>query len=421
MKNLFFFSVLIVLIWVDLFAQDNYELLYLQNDLDQIEQFAQKKTSADDFYWYALVLEKKGNLSLSISILEEGLTLFQGNEKLEVFISNLYFESGHYLKAENYLRKYKHYPQTFMQLVQVNEFRNNYNTAIKLLKERLTIDSANTQLLTHLGDNYYQMDSFNLALDYYRKAFQQDSSDQVTAGRLANIYLKREEFDQSIELCELILTKDSTNKKFIKLLGISYFNKKAFSKAGSCFFQLYHAGDSNRFVLKHLGICELNNYSFTDARRYLLSAYKKDSNDIETCFCLGKAFSNSMWPEKGLYYLARADSLSQPNPKVLSAIHLEKQAIYSVLKRNKDALTEYQLVYQYNPKPEYLFYMASLYQNKLGEKQKALEHYEAFIDQLPLLQEPVNNIKKDEVTIILRKVAEENIVALKEELFFEGD
>jgi len=421
MQRLTFLSFILLLTGKFIIAQVNYETLYLQNDFNSIVQSAKNLVTADDFYWYALLLENEGNSDTALNITKEGLKKYPGNEKLEILLSDICFEAGRYHEAESLLLKHQSNPESFRQLIQVYEFRNNFEIAIAFLEEKIRTDSTNSWMLMHLGDNYFQLDSLDLALKYYLRKFNSDSSDQVTAVRIANIYLKQKKFDKSIGICNLILSSDSTNKRFIKLIGISHLNKKEFSEAGYYFRQLYEASDSACFIMKNLGICELNTYSFSDARNCLLRAYRLDSNDIETCFCLGKAFMNSMRPEKGLYFFNRADSLSQPDPKVLSAIHFEKQSVYSILGNDQKALSEYKQAYKYNPKPEYLFYMASLYQNKLEEKQKALEYYITFIESLPPEPEGQMEINEDQMIFSMRKIAENNILILKEELFFEGE
>jgi tetratricopeptide (TPR) repeat protein len=79
------------------------------------------------------------------------------------------------------------------------------------------------------------------------------------------------------------------------------------------------------------------------------------------------------------------------------------------------------MAYQYDSKPEYIFFMASLYQHKLDDKKKALEYYERFISILPQKPEHENNFNEKQMTLSLRKLAENNIMTIKEELFFKGE
>ena len=85
------------------------------------------------------------------------------------------------------------------------------------------------------------------------------------------------------------------------------------------------------------------------------------------------------------------------------------------------ALECYRQVYAYEPKPNYLFYMASIHQYDLDEPKKALDLYILFLEKLP---PPVriedNPDLEGQITISLRSAAENSIISLKEKLFFEG-
>ena len=261
------------------FSQNNYELLYLNGDFEQILSTAEKRSTVEDCYWYSFILNKQGKTLEAIEILEEELFKFKENKSLELLISNFYYEAGSLLKAKPYLEKYQENPEIFMQLIKTFEFENNNKLAIELLDKKIAIDSMNIQYLTHLGDNYYQIDSFGLALVYYDKILTLNPNDQLTANKLANLYFKIKNYEKSIEICDLVLINDSTNKKFIKTKGISSFNKKDFKTAETCLNYIYNNGDSSKFILKHLGISEFNNYLFVTSRKHLLMAYELDTND----------------------------------------------------------------------------------------------------------------------------------------------
>jgi tetratricopeptide (TPR) repeat protein len=146
-----------------------------------------------------------------------------------------------------------------------------------------------------------------------------------------------------------------------------------------------------------------------------------DSNDYETCFFIGKAYLNSPTPEKGLFFYNRVDSLLQADPLIISTLYAEKQSIYSAINKYPEALNSYELAYKYNPKPEYLFFIASMYQNNLHDKKSAYTYYNRFIEQLPPKPDSEHIYDENQITVSLRKVAESNIEKLKEELFFEGE
>jgi tetratricopeptide (TPR) repeat protein len=277
--------------------------------------------------------------------------------------------------------------------------------------------------LEHLGDNYYQVDSIELAIREFLKILNINPNDQLNTVKLARLLIQNKNYTKAIEICDTGLKSDSTNKKLIKLKGIASYNKSDFQTSESCFKYLYENGDSTSFILKHLGISEFENSSFKTSKEHLLQAFQLDSNNFEVCYMLGRCYLNSTDPARGLYFFERVDSLLQPDPKILSALNSEKQSIYSTIEDYEKALACYQKAYEYNPKPEYIFYIASLYQNKLNNPKKAFENYERFLSLLP---EKTNtpssdDIDENQMTISLKSVAERNMIKIKEELFFKEE
>ena len=212
---------------------------------------------------------------------------------------------------------------------------------------------------------------------------------------------------------------DSTNQKLIKLTGIASFNLKDYNTSETCFLKLLSQGDTSKFNLKHLGISQAELGSFHDAREHLLIANKKDTTDFEVCYMLGRCYLNSMNPETGLYYFNRVDSIIHPSPDLLSSLYYERQSIYSALNMPDSALYCYQKAYEYKAKPEYLFYMGSLCLYKLNKKKQALEYFEKFLAALPQNKETEKEYHEEYIVVSFRKVAENNIRELKEQLFFE--
>lgn len=404
-----------------MYGQTNYELLYLSGEYDGILSEASRQKRASDYYWHAFILNKRGEILPSCKVLEEGIENHPGDEKLELLLANLYYESGNFVQAKPLLEKYNSSHEVFIRLIELLEFQNNYIEAINLLKSRLISDSLNLSLLIHLGDNYYQLDSNMISLSYYEKVYLINPDDQATANKYASILMKEKEYDRSIQVCDEVLSKDSLNRKFIRIKGSASFNKKDYITSNVCFRSLYALGDSGLFVLKHLGLGEIEEYKYVEARKHLLGAYEKDKNNLEVCFALGRGFLNSTMPERGMYYLDRLDSLIQPEPSVLIAIILEKQSGYSILKEYDKALACYQQLFEFDPQPQYLFYMASLYQHRLKEPEFALEHYTRFLEMLPPPQNLSDNPDlKGQMRITMRSSAENSIADIKEKLFFEG-
>ncbi|MFC2129313.1 hypothetical protein ACFLQX_00885 [Bacteroidota bacterium] len=412
---LFFWNPIMVL------GQTNYELLYLEGNYEEIITKAHQLQSVEDYYWYAQAMSKQGKALQSIPILEKGRAEHQGQEKLELLLANLYYETGNFVKAKPLLENYSSSHEVFIRLIELLEFQDSYQEAIDLLEHRLQYDSLNLALLVHLGDNYYQKDSLKDAINFYDKVYKLNPDDQTTANKLASLLVKIKEYDRSIEICDSILWKDPLNRKFMRIKASASFSNKDYSTSQAYFKSLFALGDSGAFILKHLGISEFHLQIHKDSRKHLLAAYDKDPNDFETCFMLGREFLNSTTPEKGLFYLEAADSLLQPDSSVMAAIYLEKKSIYYTINDFDRMLECYKKAYEYDPQAKYIFYMASLYQNTFKEKELALEYYTRFLEMLPPpLDLSENPDREGQMNITFKSAAENAIIELKEELFFEG-
>lgn len=410
----------LVFITSNTLAQRNYELMYVKGSYDEILKESNSLKDTADYYWNSLVYDKQGKTFKSISVINEGLEKYPGNKILEKQLADYLYRTGQFSKARPLLTKYSKSPEMFVKLVKTLGFENEYQTAISLILERTVLDSANIEYLSLLGDYYYHIDSLFASIKVSEKLLILNPNDQGNLKKLANMYIKIKDYEKAIKVCDIVLVNDSTNKMFTRIKGIASFNNSDFVVAVECFKSLIEQGDSGKFVLKHLGICEFKNDLFEESRSHLLLAFEKDSNDFNICFFLGRAFLYSSSPEDGLYYLDRVDSLLQPDPKTISAIYFYKQEIYNAIGRFEDALINYQAAYKYNPNPEYIFYIASLHQYKLDNKNKAIEYYERFLSLLPSKPELKNIEDNRQITVSLKEAAEANIKYLKEQLFLKG-
>jgi len=403
-----------------LHSQNTYELLYVQGKYEDILEQSKHFANAEDYYWNALVLDKKGETIRAISILNDGISLFAEAE-IEKLLAEFLFKTGQYTRSKPYLYRYQAIPDFFIMLVKTLEFEGKYKEAVSILEERLNTDSLNLEYLSRLGDNYHEIDNPDAAIQMYKRIVHINPKDQASLIKLANLYLIKKAYPQSIAICDSLLKSDSVNSKAIRIRALASFRKSDFTSAAIDFTKLLAAGDSGLVVLKHLGISESKSYSFHDSRKHLSMAYMLDSMDHEICFFLARGYLNSRNPEKGIYYLNRADSLLRPNPEVLASLALEKVSIYSTLKLYDEALYNYLLAYKYSPRPEYLFYIGSLYQFRFDDKVKAIEYYSQFLESLPAQDDSDSFTLKDQQTITLKKVAGDNIEQLREELFFKGE
>jgi tetratricopeptide (TPR) repeat protein len=412
---------LLLVLSIQVFSQAEYELLYLQRQYDEIAEKSSGLVSAEDYRWNGIATRLSGDLAGSIQITGQGLDAYPGDRELEMLLGDLYFSAGRYSAAKPILVKYQDNREYFLKLIRVLEFESEHSRAITLLKNKLAEDTLDIEYLGKLADNYLKVDSVSDAKIVLKTLISLDSADQRSLARLANVHLESKEYAEAIMVCNRLLEIDSTNLTVHRIKGFSSFRNGMFPDARKSFMVLYDHGDSGKVVLKHLGICEIKEYKYSDARKHLLQLFAMDSTDHEVCFFLGRAFLNSGDPLRGLYFLDRADSLAQPDPQVMTAIYIEKVTLYTALNMYAEAVSTYEKAYAYNPKPEYLFFMASSYEFNLNNKKKALELYEKFIKCLPSAPAESDDPTNAQRSMSMKEIALRKISSLREDLFFLED
>lgn len=415
------FLILLVSINTAVFSQESYELLFLRGEFDKLFDASKDLAGANDYYWNALALDKKGETLRAINVLKEGQSKYAKESLLENLLIDLLYKTGQFPQVKPLLVRYLDDQQAFLKYVNILGFESIYQEAINHLNARIVSDTANIEYLSLLGEYYYQLDSLAASIEVLERLIVVNPADQKNLNKLANMYVRNKNYTDAIGICDRVLSQDSLNRRFNRTKGIACFNISNFKLAKNCFLNLLEQGDTGKFVLKNLGISEFKCESVHSAREHLLMAFALDSADFEINYYLGKAYLESPTPEAGLYYLDRAESLLQPVPSMLATLYLDKQALYSAMGNYNEALRCFQTAYQHNPKPEYIFFIASLCHHHLKDKKKAMEYYEEFIAKLPPRSGLEGLYDQSKLTGSLRKVAESNITSLKEELFFNGE
>lgn len=310
--------IIFILTGFSLGAQNRYEILYLKGEYSKIEILSNHFGDANDYYWNAMALDKNGKILKAIDVLQIGLEKYPNNELLEKLFIDLLYGTGQYSRVKPLLSKYLDYSEYFLKYIKVLEFEENYQDAIKKLKDKLQNDSLNIRYLSLLGDYYLQTDSIEASIKIFDRLIKINPNDQISMYKLAKLYIKKKAYVDAIDLANRVLLNDTENKKFLKIKGIAGFNINDFNMSAICFQLLLNQGDSSKFILKNLGVSQYKEDHFKEAQKKLYLAFKCDSSDYEVNIFLGNALANSNKPNDGLYYLNRADSLIQTNPIILS-------------------------------------------------------------------------------------------------------
>ncbi len=396
----------------------NFELLFLQDNYDQIISETKKLETADDYFWYSKALIQKRDFNNAILILQKGYEIFE-DEKIAKLLANTLYNTGQYNKALPYFEFYADDYEMFVKQIKVLEFYDKNKKAITLLENAVETDSLNSELLELLARNYAKVDSANLAINYYNKIIDINPENQLVLQRLTNLYIQNKKYIEAINLCDYALEKDSTNLKFIKYKGMASFAIKDFQMAEWCFQDLVDSGDSTIFTLKNLGISQYNLNGFDESIENLSKVVEKNDQDFDAVFFLALGYLKRNETEKGLFYIEYARELLEPNPIILSTLYSEKALFYIRIKEFDKAVESYEIAYENSFKPDIMFYVGSLYYNDLKNYDKALLHFENYLDLIKDLKpEERENSLPNQKTISLKESAEFYINKIKEEQFW---
>lgn len=400
-------------------AQQEYELHFVKNEYAIIIEKANQKQSADDYYWLAIAHNELGETTVALTLLEEGNKQFPQQKKLEIYLSNLYFETGNYYKAKPLLIQYQEESRSILQqLVKIYEFENDHTKAIEILLKANDNKDKDAWILKHLAQNYQLINSLRYTSTYFYKALLANPDDMLTRYRAARYYIKIKQYDSAENYCDVLLAKDSLNTKFTKLKAIASFNKKAYYRSVHSFYKAQELGDTSDFIRKHIGICEIKLQHFDTALYYFQKIESRSKNDFEINYYLGRCMLKTGNPMDAMPYLQKADSLSQPDPKIMESIELDKAVIYHGNKQYLKEIESWNKAYAYTPNPEYLIQIAMVYHSFEKDLEKALDYYEKFLESLPKNTKK-HEYKEDEIVISYENVAKQSIANIKKELFFK--
>jgi tetratricopeptide (TPR) repeat protein len=375
--------------------------------------------SQDEVYLNAVAQIHSGRTDSAIRILEQALDNTPDDLTIQRLLAGQYFEAGDHLKAARRFAELVQLDSTdvasWLMLAEIASSRQQNEKAQKILEKILELDSANLKGLMMMGEILSKMENPG-AMAYYERALERYPNNQNVAYTLGNLYIKSQLPDKVIPLCERILSSDSTHIRFHKLMGYAYYKMGEPYPAVTHFKQAALYGDSSVFAFKFMGISQYLAADFQGAIESLGIAVALDSMDAEVHFFLGSSLATTTQKKQAIFHLDRSLALMQPDPAVIARIYSELGNIMRLEAAYEKAYDFYSHAWEADTtNPISLYYKASIMDNSLHRSEKALEDYRYFLEQL---ERNPGTGKRDSQVVSIRKIVEERIEALGEELFF---
>lgn len=266
----------------------------------------------------------------------------------ELNIDKLFEKAGIYADEEKYdeainiyLHILKNQPRHYMsyeKLADLEILRGNNNEAKKYLRKYLSINALNPEILTKLGNIYFNCGEYFKAVKYYRKSLSVNSDAYWTFHNAG-----------------LALIKSN--------------DKRSLSVARSCFKSALKINPKYVPSLNELGLYYQNNYNNPKAKEYFLRAIKVNPNYKYPYFNLAKVYKESGQNERAKVFLLKAIKI---DPDYACALNYLGTICYEENKYTV-AMYNYTRAIEAQPDFKYAYYNISLIFEIDGKIRKAYQ------------------------------------------------
>ena len=179
-------------------------------------------------------------------------------------------------------------PQWYLEAAEREEDSENYETALRLLNEGISLYPDSWELLAAAGDLYSDRELYNLSLEKYRQAL------EITGDNVRLLYSKSVvegllNFDRdSILSLERILLLEPDNFDALADLGWMYFKTFRLSEAETVLMDALDLYPDSPILYMTLGTVYSGKYDYVNAEKYYIKATEMGHGQGLGLFCFGK-------------------------------------------------------------------------------------------------------------------------------------
>lgn len=333
------------------------------------------------------------------------------DEELFMELADCHFQNGDYPSAAGtYYLLSTRFPGNVLYKIrqmQIYGRMKAWPQSIQAGKEALQLDSI-PAVYTYVGDAFKQLEQPDSALSYYRRSLALRPNNEATAAKAVNIMIGGKDYDGAVAMADAFLAEDPDNTLIAPLKGIACYRKGDYDAAIDVLERQEELGNDIYPVHYYLGQSYWQTKTVYRAEKELVAAWQIDSSDVNLAYSIALV-KDEMFrsPEDIRSWLDKAWNMLQPDPAVLSRLHMQYAKGYRLDGSLDKAVYHYREAYRLSPKTiSALLNIAAVYEQKRDFK-KALEYYEDYL-------------KVGHPGTLGYEYAERGIAAAKQELFMEG-
>lgn len=427
MKKLFLLFITLF-IAIQSFTQnkiDEINILIIHNKYSEAlalsdEIYAEYATNADFFYQRAILLKLLYNYRQAINAINKAIDLNPENTEYLTELGFILFRAEKIYEAQ----------RIFEQVIQVDPYNFKCGIALsnlymndkkienaeKVLLKLYEKDSLNAYITRNIGIcKYLQGDT--LTFNWLKKANELDSTDIKTYRYLFTAYTVKEDFDKAFGIINRAQSIDPQNELLYVMEADLHVIRNHNFRAIPVYLKAYEIDPEDEELPRKIGLCYYKVKNYELAKHYLRLA-DQESMNLDVYKHLGYIYKMNNVPDSSNYYFNKALELLRADNNTIFDIYIDVAENYYALGKYQHAIGWYERalnleitgIWWMSLKNKALIDIASVYADKLNDKEKAIEYF--------------NKVKDDSSFFVNEqdyyKYAQQQITKLKEDLFFEG-
>ncbi len=318
------------------------------------------------------------------------------------------FQLGRYPDAKLFynqvLKQDSTHTQSISSLGSIFERENNYREALRYYIYWASIDSTNSYAFKRCGYSALRSGLGMEAILYFLQAHGLNPSDIEIIDQLSSLYLASEQLEYAEAILQKGLNIDPNNIRLLQNKSRIFNKRKDYPTVVSAIEKTMALGDTSEYYQMMIGVAYLHLDSLDKAIMNLAHIVQREEDTEHTHHYLGLAYHKKGDFAKSIthYEKAIAKGIS---PKI-DTYYADLGAIAETQGDFRKAIAHYQKAFEYNPKNEYIFFIARNNDLAFKDKRMALRYYEQYMTT------------KDEK---FKEYAEQRIVQLKEIMHFRSN
>jgi tetratricopeptide (TPR) repeat protein len=256
-----------------------------------------------------------------------------------------------------------------------------YDESIKIYTKFFREDTTNTMFMDKIGFANLRKGDFENAIYFLSKSFALNPKNGNTIKNLAYLYAATANIDTAVSLLTHGISLEPSDMDLYERRAAIYFSTNNNKRALNDYLKILASGDSTTLYLKRAGIGYTNNLQPQEANVYFRLAAKKDSTDYETYEYLARNYRTLKNPKNSADCYRKAIRILTPLSLQLEYTYINLAEVYKADGKYNEAIASYLKGQRMGPDMNIDMIIGNIYDEKLNNKQKAIQYYQKFLDE----------------------------------------